>query len=47
MGAHQHGESLLYIGPGTGYWGIPFRIGASSEISLVRLRKGPAALVSS
>ena len=29
MGAHIDQDSLLYISPGTGYWGIPFRLGAS------------------
>jgi uncharacterized protein len=43
MGAHQEDSSLLYINPGTGYWGIPFRIGASPEITLVTLRRADAA----
>jgi uncharacterized protein len=38
MGAHQAGDSLLYINPGTGYWGIPFRLGAWSEVTRVTLR---------
>jgi predicted MPP superfamily phosphohydrolase len=38
MGAHIDQDSLLYISPGTGYWGIPFRLGASPEITLVTLR---------
>jgi hypothetical protein len=38
MGAYCKDRSLLYINPGTGYWGIPFRIGASPEITLVTLR---------
>ncbi|MEO7455039.1 MAG: metallophosphoesterase [Gemmatimonadaceae bacterium] len=40
MGAHSVEDSLLYISPGTGYWGIPFRIGASPEVTLVTLRRG-------
>jgi predicted MPP superfamily phosphohydrolase len=40
MGAHVEEEALLYINPGTGYWGIPFRLGASPEITLVTLRRG-------
>jgi predicted MPP superfamily phosphohydrolase len=44
MGPYQNGDALLYIAPGTGYFGIPFRIGATSEVTLVRLRRGPAAL---
>lgn len=43
MGAHQERDSLLYISPGTGYWGIPFRLGAAPEITLVTLRRAPAA----
>ena len=39
MGAHQERDSLLYISPGTGYWGIPFRLGAAPEITLVTLRR--------
>jgi predicted MPP superfamily phosphohydrolase len=37
MGAHIDNDALLYISPGTGYWGIPFRIGASPEVTLVTL----------
>jgi predicted MPP superfamily phosphohydrolase len=43
MGAHSDRDSLLYISPGTGYWGIPFRIGASPEVTLVTLRRADAA----
>ena len=43
MGAHSRNNAMLYINPGTGYWGIPFRIGASSEITLVTLRRGETA----
>ena len=41
MGAHTLDDATLYISPGTGYWGIPFRLGADPEITLVTLR--PAA----
>jgi predicted MPP superfamily phosphohydrolase len=44
MGAYRDENSLLYISPGTGYWGIPFRLGAFPEVTLVRLRRAPAAL---
>jgi predicted MPP superfamily phosphohydrolase len=44
MGAHTERDSLLYISPGTGYWGIPFRLGASPEVTLVTLRRGVAAV---
>jgi uncharacterized protein len=43
MGAHVERESSLYISPGTGYWGIPFRIGASPEVTLVTLRAAAKA----
>jgi len=43
MGAHMEDDALLYINPGTGYWGIPFRLGASPEITLVTLRRGETA----
>jgi predicted MPP superfamily phosphohydrolase len=44
MGINTRGRSLLYISPGTGYWGIPFRIGAIGEITLVTLRRSPEAV---
>jgi len=31
---------LLYISPGTGYWGIPFRIGAWPQVAVITLRRG-------
>lgn len=43
MGAHAMKDALLYISPGTGYWGIPFRLGASPEITMVTLRAGASA----
>lgn len=43
MGAHLERDSMLYISPGTGYWGIPFRIGASHEVTLVTLRRAKSA----
>ncbi len=43
MGAHMERDSLLYISPGTGYWGIPFRLGASPEVTLVTLRSAAVA----
>jgi predicted MPP superfamily phosphohydrolase len=41
MGGHAEGSSLLYINPGTGYWGLPFRLGAWAEITRVTLRSAP------
>lgn len=48
MGAHREGEALLYINPGTNYWGIPFRIGALPEVTVLTLRRaadGAAGIV--
>ena len=38
MGAYGEGQSLLYISPGTGFWGVPFRLGAWPEITNITLR---------
>lgn len=43
MGVITRGRSLLYISPGTGYWGIPFRIGAIGEITHITLRRASGA----
>jgi hypothetical protein len=43
MGAHTREDAVLYISPGTGYWGIPFRIGARPEVTLVTLRRAAKA----
>jgi predicted MPP superfamily phosphohydrolase len=43
MGTHHERDSVLYISPGTGYWGIPFRLGARPEVTLVTLRRAEAA----
>lgn len=39
MGVHRLGDSVLYINPGTNYWGIPFRIGALPEVTVVTLHR--------
>jgi predicted MPP superfamily phosphohydrolase len=39
MGAYRQGRSLLYINPGTNYWGLPLRIGALPEVTIVTLRR--------
>ena len=39
MGAHRLGGSLLYISPGTNYWGIPVRLGALHEVTVITLRR--------
>jgi uncharacterized protein len=42
MGLITRNRSLLYISPGTGYWGIPFRIGATGEITHLTLHRSKA-----
>jgi len=39
MAAHVERDALLYISPGTGSWGIPFRIGARPEVTAVTIRR--------
>ena len=41
MGNYTHDRSLLYINPGTGYWGIPFRIGSLPEVTIITLKRSP------
>ena len=36
-GLHRHGKTQIYVSRGTGYWGPPMRIGAPSEITVLRL----------
>jgi predicted MPP superfamily phosphohydrolase len=43
MGTHVKRDALLYISPGTGTWGIPFRIGARPEVTLVTIRRAATA----
>jgi predicted MPP superfamily phosphohydrolase len=42
MGGYVRGAALLYVHPGTGFWGIPFRLGAYPEVAAVTLRAAPA-----
>ena len=39
MGTYERDGALLYISPGTNFWGIPFRIGALPEVTVVSLRR--------
>lgn len=39
MGVQRHEDSLLYISPGTNYWGIRLRIGALPEVTVLTLRR--------
>jgi predicted MPP superfamily phosphohydrolase len=43
MGAHTQGKSVLYIHPGTNYWGIPFRLGHAAQVAIIELRAGERA----
>jgi len=38
-GLHKHDNTWIYVNQGTGYWGPPLRIGARSEITVLRLVK--------
>lgn len=38
MGQHERDGATLYVSPGTNYWGIPFRIGALPEVTILTLR---------
>ncbi len=40
-------EALLYVSPGTGYWGLPFRIGANPEVTLITVRRGALSTIKS
>lgn len=37
MGLHRRGDAILYISPGTNFWGIPFRVGIPAEVTVVEL----------
>lgn len=41
FGMHRRGRSVLYINPGTNYWGIPFRIGTPPEVTVIILGRRP------
>lgn len=45
MGWHAERSSLLYIHPGTNYWGIPFRLGTPAEVAVITLHRGERALM--
>ena len=38
-GSYERERSKLYINPGTNYWGIPLRLGAWPEVTVVTLRR--------
>jgi predicted MPP superfamily phosphohydrolase len=37
-GLHKYKNTHIYVSRGTGYWGPPVRVGAPSEITLIKLR---------
>jgi hypothetical protein len=39
-GLNKYENTWIYVSQGTGYWGPPLRIGASSEITHIKLVKG-------
>jgi predicted MPP superfamily phosphohydrolase len=43
MGAYVESESVLYVHPGTNYWGLPFRLGTPPEVAVITLRQGAPA----
>lgn len=44
MGLYRAGGSVLHISPGTNYWGLPLRLGAWPEVTVLTLRRArPAA----
>jgi predicted MPP superfamily phosphohydrolase len=47
MGMHDRDGSLLYISPGTNYWGVPFRIGTRPEVTVLTLRRCPPGVPAS
>jgi len=37
-GLYQHSDDTqIYVNKGTGFWGPPMRLGASSEISFIKI----------
>lgn len=44
MGAYTMGDAVLYVHPGTNYWGLPFRLGTPPEVAVITLRRGAPAL---
>ncbi|MHC4799447.1 MAG: metallophosphoesterase, partial [Planctomycetota bacterium] len=36
---HKYKNTWIYVSRGTGYWGPPLRLGAKSEITLIKLTR--------
>lgn len=41
-GLHKHDNTMIYVSCGTGYWGPPLRLGAPSEITVLKLTRAAA-----
>lgn len=39
MGLYQEGGATLFVHPGTGFWGVPFRLGTPPEVTRITLRR--------
>lgn len=39
-GRYEHEQATLYVSPGTGTWGPPFRLGSTNEITVINLAPG-------
>ena len=40
MGTYERNGSVLYVHPGTNSWGLPFRLGAPPEVTILTLVRG-------
>ncbi|BBM68517.1 metallophosphoesterase [Rhodothermus marinus] len=43
MGCYRYRDAVLYVHPGSNYWGLPLRLGAWPEVTVITLRRGPSA----
>jgi len=43
VGLHRHGDTQIYVSPGTGFWGPPMRLGTRSEITRITLSSARTA----
>ncbi len=39
MGVYRDGDTTLFVHPGTGFWGVPFRLGAPPQVTRITLRR--------
>ena len=45
-GLHKHDNTWIYVSCGTGYWGPPLRLGAPSEITVIKLTRAAVSTLS-